>query len=99
MRELTYNEAAIEALAEEMRGDPKIFYMSSDADHRSGAGRDGYRRGGLRLPPDRRLAASDVLLCRDGPDRQSGREDPLHVRRPGDFSDPLSGGRRGRRAR
>src|SRR6202048_3582362 len=31
MRELTYNEAALEALAEEMRRDPKIFYMSTDA--------------------------------------------------------------------
>ena len=114
MRELTYNEAAVEAVAEEMRRDPKIFYMSTDAlppllkefgaaadqgdaDHRSGADRHGDRRGRLRLPPDRRLAAGDVLLCRDGPDRQSGREDPLHVRRPGDVPDPLSGVRRGRR--
>jgi len=31
MRELTYNEAALEAIAEEMRADPKIFYMSTDA--------------------------------------------------------------------
>jgi pyruvate/2-oxoglutarate/acetoin dehydrogenase E1 component len=31
MRELTYSEAAIEAVAEEMRRDPKIFYMSTDA--------------------------------------------------------------------
>ena len=31
MRELTYNEAAIEAIAEEMRHDAKIFYMSTDA--------------------------------------------------------------------
>src|SRR5712692_4012054 len=31
MRELTYNEAAMEAVAEEMRRDPKIFYMSTDA--------------------------------------------------------------------
>jgi pyruvate/2-oxoglutarate/acetoin dehydrogenase E1 component len=30
MRELTYNEAAIEAVAEEMRRDPRIFYMSTD---------------------------------------------------------------------
>jgi len=30
MRELTYNQAAIEAVAEEMRRDPKIFYMSTD---------------------------------------------------------------------
>src|SRR5438105_11946127 len=30
MRELTYNEAALEAVAEEMRRDPKIFYMSTD---------------------------------------------------------------------
>jgi pyruvate/2-oxoglutarate/acetoin dehydrogenase E1 component len=30
MRELTYNEAAVEAVAEEMRHDPKIFYMSTD---------------------------------------------------------------------
>ena len=36
-------------------------------------------------------------LCRDGPDRQSGREDPLHVRRPGDVPDPVS--RVGRRRR
>ena len=31
MRELTYNEAALEAISEEMRRDPKIFYMSTDA--------------------------------------------------------------------
>ena len=31
MRELTYNEAAVEAIAEEMRRDPKIFYLSTDA--------------------------------------------------------------------
>ena len=31
MQELTYNEAAIQAVAEEMRRDPKIFYMSTDA--------------------------------------------------------------------
>src|ERR1700722_7971825 len=31
MRELSYNEAAVEAVAEEMRRDPKIFYMSTDA--------------------------------------------------------------------
>jgi pyruvate/2-oxoglutarate/acetoin dehydrogenase E1 component len=31
MRELTYNEAAIEAIAEEMRRDPRIFYLSTDA--------------------------------------------------------------------
>jgi len=30
MRELTYNEAAVEAVAEEMRRDQKIFYMSTD---------------------------------------------------------------------
>jgi pyruvate/2-oxoglutarate/acetoin dehydrogenase E1 component len=30
MRELTYNEAAVEAVAEEMRRDPRIFYMSTD---------------------------------------------------------------------
>jgi pyruvate/2-oxoglutarate/acetoin dehydrogenase E1 component len=30
MRELTYAAAAIEAIAEEMRRDPKIFYMSTD---------------------------------------------------------------------
>src|SRR3954451_7115572 len=31
MRELTYAQAAIEAIAEEMRRDDKIFYMSTDA--------------------------------------------------------------------
>ena len=30
MRELTYADAGIEAVAEEMRRDPKIFYMSTD---------------------------------------------------------------------
>src|SRR4029078_7178881 len=30
MRELTYNQAAVEAVAEEMRRDPKIFSMSTD---------------------------------------------------------------------
>ena len=30
MRELTYAQAGIEAVAEEMRRDPKIFYMSTD---------------------------------------------------------------------
>lgn len=31
MRELTYNQAAIEAISEEMRRDEKIFYLSTDA--------------------------------------------------------------------
>src|SRR3984893_15973234 len=31
MRELTYNEAALEAIAEEMRSDPKMFSLSTDA--------------------------------------------------------------------
>jgi pyruvate/2-oxoglutarate/acetoin dehydrogenase E1 component len=31
MRELSYAEAALEAITEEMRRDPKIFYMSTDA--------------------------------------------------------------------
>src|SRR6476661_4669780 len=31
MRELTYAQAALEAIAEEMRRDDKIFYMSTDA--------------------------------------------------------------------
>jgi pyruvate/2-oxoglutarate/acetoin dehydrogenase E1 component len=31
MRELTYSEAGLEAITEEMRRDPKIFYMSTDA--------------------------------------------------------------------
>ena len=31
MRELTYSEAGLEAVAEEMRRDDKIFYMSTDA--------------------------------------------------------------------
>src|SRR5208337_5167773 len=31
MRELTYNEAALEAIAEEMRRDPRVFYLSTDA--------------------------------------------------------------------
>src|SRR3974377_794574 len=31
MRELTYNEAALEAVTEEMRRDSKILYMSTDA--------------------------------------------------------------------
>jgi len=31
MRELTYSEAALEAVAEEMRRDPTVFYMSTDA--------------------------------------------------------------------
>ena len=30
MRDLTYNEAAVEAIAEEMRRDPKVFYLSTD---------------------------------------------------------------------
>ena len=30
MRELTYNQAAVEAVAEEMRRDAKIFYMTTD---------------------------------------------------------------------
>jgi pyruvate dehydrogenase E1 component beta subunit len=30
MRELTYSQAAVEAVAEEMRRDPKIFYMTTD---------------------------------------------------------------------
>ncbi len=69
-----------------------------DPDHRSGIDRHVDRRGRLRLSPDRRLAAGDVLLCRDGPDRQPGGQDPLHVRRPADLPDPLPGGRRRRRA-
>ena len=31
MRELTFAQAGLEAVAEEMRRDPKIFYMSTDA--------------------------------------------------------------------
>jgi pyruvate/2-oxoglutarate/acetoin dehydrogenase E1 component len=31
MREVTYAQSALEAVAEEMRKDPKIFYMSTDA--------------------------------------------------------------------
>src|ERR1700747_882744 len=31
MRELNYTQAALEAVAEEMRRDPKVFYMSTDA--------------------------------------------------------------------
>jgi pyruvate/2-oxoglutarate/acetoin dehydrogenase E1 component len=31
MPELSYNDAALEAIAEEMRRDPKIFYLSTDA--------------------------------------------------------------------
>jgi hypothetical protein len=31
MRELTYAQAGVEAVAEEMRVDPRIFYMSTDA--------------------------------------------------------------------
>ncbi len=31
MPEMTYNEAALAAIAEEMRRDPRIFYMSTDA--------------------------------------------------------------------
>jgi len=30
MRELTYAQAGLEAVAEEMRKDPTIFYMSTD---------------------------------------------------------------------
>ena len=30
MRELTYAQAGLEAVAEEMRRDPTIFYMSTD---------------------------------------------------------------------
>src|SRR5580692_984813 len=103
MRELTYNEAAIEAIAEEMRRDPKIFYMSTDALppllKEFGPSR-------VRATPITEAAltgmgigaAGHVLLCGDGPDRQSGGEDSLHVRRPGEFSDPLPGVGRGRRA-
>ncbi|MEL0112749.1 MAG: hypothetical protein VW835_13545, partial [Rickettsiales bacterium] len=32
MREITYAQAATEALVEEMRRDPKIFQMSTDAE-------------------------------------------------------------------
>ena len=31
MREITYAQAGLEAVAQEMRLDPKIFYMSTDA--------------------------------------------------------------------
>ena len=30
MRELTYAQAGVEAVAEEMRATPRIFYMSTD---------------------------------------------------------------------
>src|SRR6266403_5180960 len=46
MRELTYNEAALEAVAAEMRRDPKVFYMSTDAlltGMASGAAGSGFR--------------------------------------------------------
>ena len=91
MRELlTYNEAALEAIAEEIRRQCRIFYMSTDAlppllELRAervratpiteaaltgmaiGAAGCGFR------PIVAELAAGDVLLCRDGPDRRSGR--------------------------
>src|SRR5580704_9081560 len=92
MRELTYSEAAVEAVAEEMRRDPKIFYMSTDPIP-SLLKEFG---GGLRFPSDCRLAASDVRLRRHGSNRQPGVEDTLHVRGPGELPDPLSGGRRRR---
>ena len=43
----------------------------------------GLGAAGVRLPPDRQLAHGDVLVRGDGPDRQPGEQDPLHVRRAG----------------
>ena len=61
MREITYLEAIREALAEEMRRDPKVFVLGEDvcfeldlaASRRAGAVRDRFAGGGgqsLRLP-------------------------------------------------
>ena len=50
----------------------------------------GLGAAGVRLPADRQLAHGDVLLRRDGPDRQPGEQDPLHVRRSGRLPGDLS---------
>ena len=41
------------------------------------------RCGAVRAAPDRRAAVLRLRHLRDGPDRQPGREDPLHARRRG----------------
>jgi len=98
--------AALEAIAEEMRRDPKIFYMSTDAlppllkefgpeaDQATpiteaaltgmGIGAAG---SGFRPIVDWRQVTFCFVAME--PDRQSGGEDPLHVRRPGHVPDPV----------
>ena len=48
MRELTYAQAGVEAVAEEMRTDPRIFYMSTDPIR---AAAEGVRRASGSGPP------------------------------------------------
>ena len=60
MRELTYSEAALEAIAEEMRRDPKIFYMSTDAIGAAAARSSATARSGRRRSPRRPLPASAI---------------------------------------
>src|ERR1700687_4093593 len=116
MRELTYNEAAIEAIAEEMRRDAKILYLSTDAlppllkefgptrikaTPITEAAFTGMAIGaaGCGFRPIAHRGGGSFFVFRGGPGRQPGRQDPLHVRRPGELSDPVSGGGRGRRPR
>ena len=106
MREMTYAQAGVEAVAEEMRTRPAHLLhvdrsghaarqgvrreaREGDADRRSRADRHRHRRGGIGLSADHGLAAGHVLVRGHGPDRQPGRQDPLHVRRPADVPDPL----------
>ena len=51
MRELTYAQAGVEAIAEEMRATPRIFYMSTDA---ARAAAQGVRRQAGQGDADRR---------------------------------------------
>ena len=57
------------------------------ADRRGGLRRPGDRRGDARPAPGRRDHDDQLQPAGDRPDRQSRRQDPLHVRRPGARAD------------
>ena len=51
MRIMTYKDATLEALAEEMRRDPSVYVMAEDL-HGRGGGRDGFAQGSAACTAD-----------------------------------------------